>query len=206
MPRATIRPIGSLAELAEAFNLAGAQFDPPVNARDATRTYLDLADRFDDDRSLMLCADHEGSLVGAALAFRAAPTQLTLRMLAVVSGARGEGVGRALVEMVEQHARDVGATRIDLGADAEADFYLHLGYNADLFLQWAFDATRYNEEVDALVRGPLAGMNAWRTSYEGIPQLRAHLTRVDREFRDHIESLVTGCHVGFVMAKELVPA
>ena len=52
---------------------------------------------------------------------------MTLRILAVAARRR-QGIGRALLRAFEASARRLGATRISLGADAEAGFYIRHGY------------------------------------------------------------------------------
>ncbi|MEX1008245.1 MAG: GNAT family N-acetyltransferase [Acidimicrobiia bacterium] len=203
MATVTIRPVRSIVELEQVYDLAGRQFDPPLSAHDGTRRCRELVEHFEDDSPLMLVAEEDSEPIGAALAFRTTPGTVTLRIIGVIPAARGAGIGRALVEAVEETAHELDVRRIDLGADDQADFYLHLGFSADLFLQWAYAPERYDEQVEELLRGPLMGLDAWRASYEGVPQLRVRLSRVDREFRNQVDALVDGAHVGFVMGKDL---
>jgi GNAT superfamily N-acetyltransferase len=126
-----IRCVESVQELAEAFDLMGAQFDSPLTHVD--RRFFDLARRFPEDRSLMVVVTNEGRIVGGALAFRTGhepgpASDVTLRIIALVAGHRGQGLGRRLVERVEQEATNLGARGISLGADEAVGFYHHLGY------------------------------------------------------------------------------
>jgi GNAT superfamily N-acetyltransferase len=127
-----IRPVASLQELAQTFDLLGAQLPQPLTHRD--RRFAELARRFPADRTLMLVAEDQGGIVGGALAFRtgaAAPAcGVTLRLIAVTPAHLGRGLGRRLVEEVETATVRLGAREISLGASgAERGFYLHLGYS-----------------------------------------------------------------------------
>lgn len=126
-----IRCVESLQVLVEAFDLMGAQFTPPLTHAD--RRFSDLARRFPEDRSMMLVVEHEGGIVGGAFAFRTGQepgpdSDVTLRIIALVPPHRGQGLGRRLVERVEQEATAVGARGISLGADEAVGFYHHVGY------------------------------------------------------------------------------
>lgn len=126
-----IRYVESPQELIEAFDLMGAQFTPPLTHDD--RQFSDLARRFPHDRSMMLVVEHEGRIVGGALAFGSGPepdpdSDVTLRIIALVPGHRGQGLGRRLVERIEWEAANLGARGIGLGAQEAIGFYRHLGY------------------------------------------------------------------------------
>jgi hypothetical protein len=62
-------------------------------------------------------------------------------------------------------------TRISLGADAEAGFYIRHGYQTMLLLQWVYDPGRFDAEVEALATGPMKEMTWHRESSGGVPQL-----------------------------------
>jgi hypothetical protein len=82
----TIQPVASPEELGEAFDVAAAQFPDPATRAD--RRCRELLDRFPADRSLMLVAEHDGRIVGAALGFRKGDG-VTLRVIGLQPGARG---------------------------------------------------------------------------------------------------------------------
>jgi GNAT superfamily N-acetyltransferase len=130
--RPVVRPVASLQELAEAFDLIAAQLPRRLTHHD--RRFADLACRFPADRALMLVAEDRGRIVGGALAFRTDPAApagsgVTLRLVAVAPPHRGVGLGRRLVERVEAAAVRLGAREVSLGADdAARGFYLRLGY------------------------------------------------------------------------------
>jgi hypothetical protein len=71
MMRYVIRPVASLQELAQVFDVVGAQLPQRLTCHD--RRLVGLARRFPTDRSLMLVADGQGGIVGGALAFRSDP-------------------------------------------------------------------------------------------------------------------------------------
>lgn len=59
-----IRPVESAAELATAFDIAGAQFDPVIEHTD--QRFADLEAAYSAARDLLLVAEENGSAVGAA--------------------------------------------------------------------------------------------------------------------------------------------
>lgn len=83
--------------------------------------------------------------------------------ITVASGARGRGVGRALMEVVEEWARDVGVERLTLGVFAGNDvaigLYRALGYEQEgveravvRFPDGDVDVIRMAKRVDAAAR------------------------------------------------------
>lgn len=130
--RYVIRPVASLQELAQVFELAGAQL--PQRLTRHYRRLAELARRFPADRTLMLVAEDQGGIVGGALAFRTDPASpacgVTLRLIGVAPTHRGKGLGRRLLEEVEAAGRRLGASEISLGASGqERGFYLRMGYS-----------------------------------------------------------------------------
>jgi GNAT superfamily N-acetyltransferase len=98
-----------------------------------TAGLVELARRFPADRSLMLLAEHQGRIVGGALAFRTDPASpaggVTLRIIGLAPAYRGKGLGRRLPEEVEAAATRLGALEISPGASGlERGFYLRLGH------------------------------------------------------------------------------
>jgi len=123
-----IREAATLAELATAFDVMAGQMSPSVTHDD--RRFRDLAQRFPEDRALMLVVQDQSRIVGGAFAFRKGGSGITLRIIALELSARGLGLGRRLMEAVELAALRIGAPGINLGG-ATADikgFYNHLGY------------------------------------------------------------------------------
>src|SRR6266545_2439010 len=132
MMRYVIRPVASLQELAQVFELAGLHQTQGSSRHD--RRLAELARRFPADRTLMLVAEDQGGIVGGALAFRSDPAAaacgVTLRLIGVAPAHRGKGPGRRLVEGVEAAARRLGASEISLGASGgQRGFYLRMGYS-----------------------------------------------------------------------------
>ncbi len=126
-----IRPVASPQELGRAFELIGARTAPTL-AQD--RRFLDLARRFGDDRPLLLIAELDGQIIGAAFAFRRhgpGDQGAALRDVAVLPPHDSKGIERRLVEKIEQAAASLGVTGINLGGATgdERDFYLALGYS-----------------------------------------------------------------------------
>ena len=152
-------------------------------------------------------AEEDGSVVGAAMGFASEGSEgsegseVTLRILAVAAERRRRGIGRALLRAFEGSALRLGATRISLGADAEAGFYIRHGYQMMLLLQWAYDPSRFDTEVTALAAGPVQGMTWHRDSFGGVPQLFVELHEPNPVVRAQVQDLVSGAHVGYCMTK-----
>jgi DNA-binding transcriptional MerR regulator/predicted N-acetyltransferase YhbS len=200
-----IRPVDSAAELVTAFDVAGAQFDPAIDHTDQRR-FTELEAAYPGERELLLVAEEGGSVAGAAMGFVSCGPEVTLRILAVAAGQRRRGIGRALLRAFEASARRLGATRISLGADAEAGFYIRHGYQTMLLLQWAHDPGRFDADVEALTAGPVREMTWHRESFGGVPQLFVDLDEPSPAVRARVEDLVSGAHVGYCMTKALAPA
>ena len=197
-----IRPVDSAAELVTAFDVAGAQFDPAIDHTDQRR-FADLEAACAGERELLLVAEENGSVVGAAMGFVSSGPEVTLRILAVAAGRRGQGIGRALLRAFEAGALRLGAARISLGADAEAGFYIRHGYQTMLLLQWAYDPGRFDAEVEALAAGPLKEMTRHRESFGGVPQLFVDLDEPSPVVHAQVQDLVCGAHVGYCMTKAI---
>jgi len=197
-----VRPVDSAAELATAFDVAGAQFDPAIDHTDQRR-FAELQATYPGQRELLLVAEENGSAVGAAMGFVSSGSEVTLRILAVAAGRRRQGIGRALLRAFEASALRLGATRISLGADAEAGFYIRHGYQTMLLLQWADDPSRVDAEVAALTAGPLKDMTWHRDSFGGVPQLFVDLDEPSPVVRAQVQDLVCGAHVGYCMTKAI---
>jgi len=82
----------------------------------------------------MLVAERRGRIVGGALAFgkgRKGGSGATLRMIGLEPSARGLGLGRRLMQMVELEATRLGIVAVNLGgAEGEIKtFYARLGFS-----------------------------------------------------------------------------
>jgi DNA-binding transcriptional MerR regulator/GNAT superfamily N-acetyltransferase len=201
-PAVIIRPVDSPAELVTAFDVAGAQFDPAIDHTDQGR-FAALQAAYPGERELLLVAEESGSVVGAAMGFMSCGPDVTLRILAVAAGRRRRGIGRALLRAFEANAVRSGATRISLGADAEAGFYIRHGYQTMLLLQWVYDPGRFDAEAAALTAGPVKEMTWRRSSFGGVPQLFVDLDEPNPVVRAQVQDLVCGAHVGYCMTKTM---
>lgn len=197
-----IRPVDSAAELVTAFDAAGAQFDPVIDHTDQRR-FADLKAAYPGERELLLVAEESGSAAGAAMGFMSSGTEVTLRILAVAAGRRRQGIGRALLRAFEASALRLGATRISLGADAEAGFYIRHGYQTMLLLQWALRPGSLRRRGGGPAAGPLKEMAWHRDSFGGVPQLLVDLDEPSPVVRDQVQDLVSGAHVGYCMTKAI---
>lgn len=82
-------------------------------------------------------------------------------------------------------------------------FWYQQGYTPGLLFQWVYDAELCEQESDAVLGGPLAGLRYWRSSFNEVPQLYVELDEPRLDLRKAVGDMVTGCHVGFMMAKQL---
>ena len=197
-----IRSVDSPTELVTAFDVGGAQFDPAIDHTDQRR-FAELEAAYPGGRELLLVAEEGGSVAGAAMGFVSEGAEVTLRILAVTAERRRRGIGRALLRAFEAGAIRLGATRISLGADAEAGFYIRHGYQTMLLLQWAYDPSRCDAEVAALTAGPVQEMTWRRKSFGGVPQLFVELDEPSPVVRAQVQDLVFGAHVGYCMTKAI---
>jgi predicted GNAT family N-acyltransferase len=89
---------------------------------------LDGHDRSDAVHAL---ASLDGVPCGAGRLIFTAPSVARIQRMAVIDDVRGQGVGRALLEFLEQEARRRGATKLTLSAQVQAKpFYAKAGYTA----------------------------------------------------------------------------
>lgn len=197
---AEIREITTSEELAEVFTMLGRFFAPQFDSSD--RRFGDLQQRLQEDHKLMTVATLDGERVGGCLAFRTSDEAVTLRIIAVVPDRRRQGIGRALVRHLEETVVSEGAASISLGADDAIGFWFRLGYTPMLLLQWAFDPALFEAERDALLDGPLRGLDYSESAFNGVPQLIVKLDEPRMDLRDATRNSVAGCHVGFCLTKD----
>ena len=106
-----------------------------VDPAELERRYRDLVAELDDGERLMFIAERADEIVGMAqLVFSGAANadhRAEVQRVAVAAQARGTGVGRALMDAVEEAARDRRITLLHLTTHADTDacaFYESLGY------------------------------------------------------------------------------
>lgn len=196
-----IRAIRNPRELANVFDLLGAQFPDPLDTSD--RRFDDLAARFPADQRLMLVACADEDPVGGALAFRHGDGTVTLRIMGVVEAFRQRGMARRLVERVHAEARLLGAHSVGVGTGEEVGFWYHLGYTPNLLFQWVYDPELYEPESEALLSGPLSGLRFRRSSFNDVAQLFVELEEPRLDLHQTARDAVAGCDVGFMMSKTL---
>jgi predicted GNAT family N-acyltransferase len=93
--------------------------EPPGSERDAT----------DADSEHALIQDADGEPLAAGRLHFNSPDEAQIRYMAVAESARGQGLGRRIVEYLETFARDRGATSVVLNAREEVSgFYNSMGY------------------------------------------------------------------------------
>lgn len=140
-PSARVRPLRPedeprVAELMFALDGEGAGIRP-TNAENVARTFVYL--RGGPERGACAVAELDDRIVGYALVFPFWSAEYggllsLLDELYVLSDCRGRGVGKALMEWVERHARERGHVAVSLVAmnhNVRAHrFYEALGYRA----------------------------------------------------------------------------
>lgn len=198
----TIRSVAALEELANAFDLAGAQFDPAINSTDDVR-YGELRAAFPEQRDLLLVAEAAERPVGAALGFICDARNATLRIIGVDHEYRRRGVGSSLLRAFERGAVRLGGSTVTAGADEAAGFYVRHGYQTLLLLQWVYDPEGFESEVAALLEGPLHGMAHRKASFNGVPQLFVTLDEPSPAVRAQVADTVSGADVGYCMSRHL---
>jgi DNA-binding transcriptional MerR regulator len=197
-----VRSVESLGELEAAFDTAGAQFEPVID-HDDERRFTDLRTAFDGQRELLLVAEADRTLVGAALGFLSSGGRATLRIIGVAPRHRRQGIGSGLLRAFEQAVVRLGGESVWLGADEAVGFYVRHGYRTLLLLQWVYDPSLFEPEMSLLLSGPLAGMESWPSSFNDVPQLFVVLDEPTPAIRSSVEDLVTGAHVGYCMTRRL---
>jgi predicted GNAT family N-acyltransferase len=91
----------------------------------------DELDAHDSGDAVHVLASLDGVPCGAGRLIFTAPGVAKIERMAVIDDVRGRGVGRALLEFVEEEARQRGATRLTLSAQVRArKFYEKAGYGA----------------------------------------------------------------------------
>jgi GNAT superfamily N-acetyltransferase len=117
-----LRFVSSMHDLEMAFDVLGAQFNPPMTHSD--RNFSDLSQNYPQDRHLMLVVEKGGRIIGGALGFRN-----VLRIIALEPEMRGKGLGQRMIQTFEVCAMRHGVRMISLGAVADAKrFYERMGY------------------------------------------------------------------------------
>lgn len=125
-PNYVIRPVQSVDELTSVFDFLGAQVTPGYTHSD--RRFQELADRFPEDRSLMLVVADRRQVVGGLLACRRG-SGVTPRAIGFAPGLNQEDLMTRLLQTLEAEARRLGATEIYEGGSVEPrDLYERLGY------------------------------------------------------------------------------
>lgn len=199
----TIRSVESLEELAAAFDLGGAQFEPRIDRSDEHR-FGDLRAALErGENDLLLVAEDDDGIVGTALGFRGHPGA-TLRILAITAEHRGRGVGRSLLRAFERAVRRAGLESVALGADEAGGFFVRHGYQTMLLLQWVYDASVFERERDTVLGAEvLQDAASFESTFNGIPQLFVVLGEPSPTLRGQVGHLVTGAHVGYCMIKTI---
>jgi GNAT superfamily N-acetyltransferase len=128
-----VRPVSSRDELTLAIQLIYEQVADMISP-DA-QPYRDVPNYFPAYQNLMLVAEVHGEIGGAVVGYGpqdgpGGQFSVLVKGLGVAGDHRGQGVGRLLMEELEQRAAAMGAVEIHLGAVPSArGFYARLGYS-----------------------------------------------------------------------------
>lgn len=127
-PAPTIQPAASQVELAHAFGVIGAQFEPAMTSAD--RRFGDIDRRFPDDQPMMLVVCNP-AVAGGALAFRTRNGEVVLRIIGLAPHLRRRGLGRRLVEQIAREAKAAGSRSVAVGGVTaeERGFYERVGFH-----------------------------------------------------------------------------
>lgn len=86
-------------------------------------------DDLEDSADHVTVRGNDGRLLGVGRVHLNSEEEAQIRFMAVAADAQRQGVGRAIVERLEQLARDRGACRMTLNSrDIAVGFYEKLGY------------------------------------------------------------------------------
>lgn len=125
---ATVRPAraSETARLSDIAHAAKAHWDYPPEWLELWRPSLTF-DAATLERQWVRVAEIDGDAV-AVVAVDGEPPTLELSHLWVHPAAMGRGLGRRLFELAVEHARSVGASRLEIVSDPHAEaFYRRLG-------------------------------------------------------------------------------
>lgn len=107
-------------------------------------------DGLDPEARHFIAWDEAGRAIGTAR-MRIVDEAAKAERIAVLAEARGRGVGRALVEAIEAHARREGLHRVRLNAQVEASaFYEKQGYRprGSIFVEAGIDHRAMEKTLD----------------------------------------------------------
>jgi GNAT superfamily N-acetyltransferase len=117
---------------------------------------------------------------------------------------RRRGLGRLLLDGVEQAARSKGFRRITLGSvDDATDFYLACGYRATLLVQFRTGEFDLHARAERLTKDLLKAHIIKRAEWEGSPQLFVQTNGVDWDLKQMVEKFDHGVVCQFIMVKDI---
>ncbi|WDD98415.1 bifunctional GNAT family N-acetyltransferase/hotdog fold thioesterase [Thalassomonas actiniarum] len=108
-------------------------------------------DEFEQQAIHRMCLDEDGNVVAVGRLHRSGQFSAEIRFMAVAEGQQGKGLGKQIIQELEQEARKLGITEISLNARENAvPFYTRLGYQNLGFSHWLFDTIRHDKMVKSL--------------------------------------------------------
>jgi predicted GNAT family N-acyltransferase len=111
-------------------------------------------DAFEKDSFHIAAWDNEGRIIGVGRLHHLAQKRAQLRFMAVEPGARGHGVGKAILESLEVRAIESGISEVILHSREDAvSFYRANGYQVRNRSHTLFDAIPHFEMYKRLAPG-----------------------------------------------------
>lgn len=148
---------------------------------------------------LIIYAEANGKMIGITPSFLEDNGNVTVGIVAVDKNYRKQGIAKALMLEVENHAKLLGVHLIALGSvDTAEGFYQKIGYTGQLLIQ---SKKHTVEELLALNPGyPVAFTNV----YQGkVNQLCLKLDAPDRELQRVYESTLDECYTQTMFWKKI---
>ena len=156
------------------------------------------AQTFAKTPQLLILAERDGRVCGCVLA-SVEGDHILVGAVAVAEDSRRMGIGRAMLEALEEAAKGAGRSTLILGARQEAEpFYLSCGFQPNLFIQLP--------EPDALER--LKALNEgyevlWEGQEEGSSKLMLRTPQISRSLQLKYEQTFPSCNTQYVFIKHL---
>lgn len=190
-----VKCVSSAAELEAVYHFAVSVLGDMDNS---AHTYAYYQEHFIKTPSLLIFAENDGRVIGCILG-SIERDHVLVGPTAVAENARGYGVGAAMMERMEQEARNLKQTTLILGSRQEAEgFYLRCGFKPNLFIQLS-ESGKLAELKQQNQGYPVI----WEMEVPSDTRLMLATPRVDRELQEEYERNFPGCGTQYVFIKEI---
>lgn len=155
--------------------------------------------RFQSHPELLIYAEVDGQVIGAALSFVEDNGNITVGNVAVDEKYRKHGLAKALMTEIEKQSQMLGAKLIALASVETAEgFYQKLGYTGQMLIQ------SEKHTVDELIARNPGYPVVFTNVYDGkINQLCLRLDTPDRELQKLYENSLDGCYTQTMFWKKI---